>query len=232
MWTWPKRSQHCTWVALCMEAYICPGAQNPSLYRQKEWDKDLVAIELAPYFFVWCSPAPTCMTTTLGHSQGIFQVVGTTLYILEIKSNPLGSRWTESMGLFAVKVKEKQLERLRCPGRGWLAQDTKPTPPALLFNYTNWWLFGTISQGQLMAQRLPYAGWNEGHGSVSSCSGQHSTVSIIQERNISTFWLRTSNPPVLILLPLCFFGGIFTLLDFSWDHFWCDEQQQLCNYAL
>lgn len=54
-----------------------------------------------------------------------------------------------------------------------------------------------------MAQRLPYAGWNEGHGSVSSCSGQHSTVSITQKRNISTFWLRTSNPPVLNLLPLC-----------------------------
>lgn len=52
------------------------------------------------------------------------------LFILEIKSNPLGSSWTESMDVFAEKVKEGQLESLQSPGRGWLAQDTKPTPPA------------------------------------------------------------------------------------------------------
>lgn len=103
---------------------------------------------------------------------------------------------------------------------------------SMLFNYTNWWLLGTILQGHLVAQRLPYCGWNDGHGSVSHPSAatfhsRHHTGEKHQHFLADNHQPSCSHPFSFLV-----FGGIFSLLDFLLDHLWCNEQQQLPSYAL
>ena len=152
------------------------------------------------------------------------------LYILEIKSKPLGSSWIELMNMSAEKVKEGQLERLQCPGRGWLAQDIKPTPPACCSVTSIGGYLEPFYKGSLGHRAFLIAGWSDGHGSVSLLSSyihsRHHTVEKHQHFLAENHQPSYSHPSSFL-----HFGDFlpFRLSLWSLMMWWAAANLQLCS---